>query len=105
MMWILSDYILKVVKPLYGVPEAGNHWFVTYYNYHINDFSMTESTYKPCLLYRCKPFGLVGPQTDDTLILANDTFATAKEEAIKTPKFMTKKQACLPKHLSSSMVP
>jgi hypothetical protein len=23
--------ILKVVKPLYGVPEAGNHWFNTYY--------------------------------------------------------------------------
>jgi len=23
--------ILRVVKPLYGVPEAGNYWFKTYY--------------------------------------------------------------------------
>ena len=25
-----KDCILKVLKPLYGVPEAGNHWFETY---------------------------------------------------------------------------
>jgi hypothetical protein len=24
-----EDSVLKVLKPLYGVPEAGNHWFKT----------------------------------------------------------------------------
>ena len=27
--------ILRVIKPLYGVPEAGNHWFNTYHSHHI----------------------------------------------------------------------
>ncbi len=93
MMGASSDCILKVVKPLYGVPEAGNHWFATYHNYHINDLSMTESTYDPCLLYRCEPYGIVGLQTDDTLMLANNTFAAIEEEAIKTAKLMTKQRA------------
>jgi hypothetical protein len=35
-----DDSVLKVVKPLYGVPEAGNHWFKTYHSYHINELSM-----------------------------------------------------------------
>lgn len=29
------DSILKVVKPLYGVPEAGAHWFSTYHKHHM----------------------------------------------------------------------
>lgn len=29
-----KDTILKVIKPLYGVPEAGNHWFYTYHRHH-----------------------------------------------------------------------
>lgn len=95
MMRVSSNCILKVVKLLYGVPEAGNHWFATYHNYHINDFAMTELTYDPCLLYRCAPFDFVGLQTDDTLMLANDTFAATEEEAIKTAKFITKERAYL----------
>ncbi len=51
---------------------------------------MTESTYDPCLLHRCESFGTVGLQTDDTLMLTNNTFAFMAEEAIKTAKFMTK---------------
>ncbi len=56
---------------------------------------MTDSTYNPCLIYRCEPFGIVGLQTDDTLMLANNTFAAIEEEAIKTAKFITKERACL----------
>lgn len=56
---------------------------------------MSESTYDPCLLHRCELFGIVGLQTDDTLMLANNTFAAMEEEVIKTAKFMTKERACL----------
>ena len=52
--------ILRVVKPLYGVPEARNHWFKTYHNHYVNELSMNQSTYDPCLLYSNKPFGVVG---------------------------------------------
>ena len=66
---------MKVIKPLYGVPEAGNHWFNTYHHHHIEKLQMDQSTYDPCLLYtNHNGFGIVGLQTDDTLILANETF-------------------------------
>jgi hypothetical protein len=32
--------VLKVVKPLYRVPEAGNHWFKTYHSHHLNKLAM-----------------------------------------------------------------
>ncbi len=58
-----DGFILKVIKPLYGISEAGAHWFNTYHTHHINMFSMMESTYNSCLLYTDgsnKGFGVVG---------------------------------------------
>ena len=75
---------------LYGVPEAGNHWFATYHTHHKDKLGMKESTYDPCLLYSSGPFGIVGMQTDDTLILADNDFAGKEESAIQTAKIMTK---------------
>jgi len=51
------------VKPLYGIIEAGNHWFGTYYSHHYNELGIEPSTYDPCLLTTVDkegPFGLVG---------------------------------------------
>jgi hypothetical protein len=43
--------ILRVVKSLYGIPEAGNHWFKTYHQHHLDNLHVRPSTYDPCLLY------------------------------------------------------
>ena len=59
MMGASSNYIMKVVKSVYSVPEAGNHWFVTYHNNYINTLSITELTYDPYLFLRCESFGMV----------------------------------------------
>jgi hypothetical protein len=73
--------ILKVVRPLYGIPEAGNHWFNTYHHYHLNLLAMTQSTYDPCLFYaNGSRFAIAGLQTDDTLLLADKDFAAIEEE-------------------------
>jgi len=93
--------ILKVVRPLYGIPEAGNHWFKTYHNHHIKELNMNQSTYDPCLLHLNNPtnFGIVGLQTDDTLLLANSTFAASEQEKIEKAKFPTKEREQLtPEH-------
>lgn len=83
---------LKVVRPLYGVPEAGNHWFGTYHKHHLENLQMTQSTYDPCLLAvnRIHYFGLVGLQTDDTLILGDKDFALAEEAELKKAHLMAK---------------
>ena len=73
-----EDYIMVVLKPLYGVPEAGTHWFATYHKHYIEKLAITTSTYNLCLLITKtgSAFSLVGMQTDDTLILAEEEFAT-----------------------------
>lgn len=82
--------ILKVLKPLYGVPEAGNHWFKTYHGHHVEGLGMCQSTYDPCLLYSNDPFGVVGMQTDDTLILASGEMAEREEEKLLEAKLLAK---------------
>ena len=89
-----KNSILKVIKPLYGVPEAGNHWFTTYHNHHIKELGMNSSTYDLCLLWSNSPnyFGIVGLQTDDTLFLANTTFADAEQRQLEKAHFLAKER-------------
>jgi hypothetical protein len=94
--------ILRVVKPLYGVPEAGNHWFNTYHTHHIRQLHMNQSTYDPCLLYANSTtqgggFGLVGLQTDDTLILGDSAFVIQEDAELKRAQFLSKEREQLTK--------
>ena len=82
--------VLKVLKPLYGVPEAGNHWFKTYHTHHIEKLNMDQSTYDPCLMYSNMPFGIISLQTDDTLFLADKDFASMEQDKLQEAKFMAK---------------
>ena len=100
----IGDIVLKVVKPLYGIPEAGNHWFKTYHTHHIDQLDMAQSTFDPCLLYRNSnggtnpgqsTFGIVGLQTDDTLFLANQSFASEEQEELRKARFMAKEREML----------
>lgn len=88
-----TGMILLVIKPLYGVPEAGNHWFKTYHTHHCEKLKMQQSTYDPCLLYTNSEdtgFGIVGLQTDDTLIVGDEKFIQAEEKELKDANFMAK---------------
>jgi Reverse transcriptase (RNA-dependent DNA polymerase) len=85
-----SNLVLKVLKPLYGVPKAGNHWFKTYHSHHIDNLGMDQSTYDPCLLFSNSPKGLVGLQTDDTLLLADDKFAQKEQDELEKARFLAK---------------
>ena len=57
---------------------------------------MVISTYNPCLLVirnsnsTPSPFGIIGMQTDDTLILCDDQFAKLEEEELAKARFMAK---------------
>lgn len=90
-----SDSILKVVKPLYGVPEAGNHWFVIYHGHHIDKLGMTQSTYDSCLLYKSDSLDVVGIQIDDTLMIAISQFANDEKKVIVDADIMIKARETL----------
>lgn len=51
---------------------------------------MTESTYNPYFLYRSGLLEILGMQINNTLILANNNFASIKKEALKDTKIITK---------------
>ena len=73
---LLNNIMLKIIRPLYGLAEAGTHWFHTYHNHHVEKLNMITSTFDPCLLIdnsrRQNSCSIVGLQTDDTLILADE---------------------------------
>ncbi|KAL3420591.1 hypothetical protein PVAG01_07036 [Phlyctema vagabunda] len=80
--------VLKVLKPLYGVPEAGTHWFNTYHAHHTKELGLQASTYDPCLLYG--PQSIVALQTDDTLFVCTDEYVQKEDEALKKAQYMAK---------------
>ncbi|POS88265.1 hypothetical protein EPUL_000613 [Erysiphe pulchra] len=89
-----KDTLLKVVKPLYGIPEAGNHWFNAYHKLHKEGLNMSPSTYDHCLLYKTNPInilvGITGMQTNDTLTSATDKFAALEQKTITAATIMSK---------------
>ena len=79
-----AETIMVVVKPLYGLAEAGTHWWATYSKHHKEKLMMETSTYDPCFLITTSKdkFGVVGMQTDDTIILADEKFSELEEKEL-----------------------
>ncbi len=108
-----SNSILKMIKSLYNVLEIDNYWFVTYHAHHVNKLNMTQSIYDSCLLHTNMKIdtsslhdhlhtdmNIVDMQIDDTLILIDLNFATAKKKAIIDVKIMTKSRNNLDSNFS-----
>jgi transposase InsO family protein len=93
--------IIRVIKPLYGIAEAGVHWFTTYQGHHLHELGMATSTYDPCLLITNgsshESFGIVGMQTDDTLILSTPAFSAMEQEKLEQAAFRSKPKTTLSK--------
>ena len=81
--------MLKVIKPLYKIPKAGNYWFNIYYTHHIKELQMSQLTYNLYLLYintnmfTIARFKVVGLQTDNILFIKNNMFTKAKQDKLK----------------------
>ncbi|EDU51549.1 conserved hypothetical protein [Pyrenophora tritici-repentis Pt-1C-BFP] len=98
-----TETIIRVIKPLYGIAEAGVHWFATYQGHHCKELDMATSTYDPCLLItngRREAFGIVGLQTDDTLAIGTPAFSGAEDAALQKANFRAKPKERLSKEVS-----
>ena len=81
------------MKPLYGLVEAGNHWFATYLDHHKEKLRMEMSSYNACFLITKdsgENFDIVGLQTDDTLNIKTEVFIKKDETMIIKAKFKVK---------------
>lgn len=91
-----SSEVIQILKPLYGVAEAGNHWWNTYSRFHTEALGMHQSTYDVCFMMRTdEVYDVVSLQTDDTLMLGNQAFADLEEAAIAKAGFLAKPREAL----------
>jgi hypothetical protein len=85
--------VFLVVIPLYGIPEAGAHWYSTYEKHHRLKLGIEQSTYDPCLMITKDPkgpFGIVGLQTDDTLFVRDRQFIDLEDSALQAAGLIAK---------------
>jgi hypothetical protein len=85
--------VFLVVIPLYGIPEAGAHWYSTYEKHHRLKLGIEQSTYDPCLMITKDPkgpFGIVGLQTDDTLFVGDRQFIDLEDSALQAAGLIAK---------------
>ena len=77
-------FVLKVVRPLYGIPESGLHWYLTYLSHHLETLGMHRATADPCVLIKRSNNeieGLILLQVDDSLGFCTPNFMEDEERA------------------------
>jgi len=82
-MQVEKSKVLKVIRPLYGMPESPIHWFKTYSDYHRDKLGMTPSSIDPCLLHHGDGdslTGIIGLQVDDTIFAGSSSFLKHEEK-------------------------
>ena len=75
---------MVVLKPLYGIIEAGTHWWVTYSKHYKEKLLIIISIFNPCFLIITMGtlFGIIGMQIDNIIILKNNQFSALKEDKL-----------------------
>lgn len=93
-----SNMVLKAIKPLYGIPQSGLYWYLTYLDYHVETPNMVQSRVDPCLLFQLNenllPV-LVIMQVDDSVIVGTEWFLLTEDEMNKV--FLSKPRKHLEK--------
>jgi hypothetical protein len=93
------EFVLLCVRPLYGIPESGLYWFLTYTDHHVQELQMTQSRADRCLFIR-RPSNedpgtsITAIQVDDSFGTASETFLQDEENAAK--RFKTKPRIIIP---------
>ena len=81
-MELKDGYVLRVIKPLYGIPESGLHWYLTYLAHHLDSLGMKRTRVDPCVLIKGgnnSIDGLIILQVDDSLGFGSDEFLDNEE--------------------------
>lgn len=93
-----KDTVLNVVKPLYSLAGAGNHWFATYSVHHKEQFGIKMSPYDACFLIfkdSSENFDIVRILIDNTLNVEMEVFIKKEKTEIMKAKFKAKTQTIL----------
>ena len=89
--------IMRIIKLLYGIVEAGVYWWVTYYKHYCEKLNIITSIYNTCLLItnnkdtiREKAFSITILQTDNIYSININKFSAKEECTIKEAEILYK---------------
>lgn len=89
--------VIRVDKPLYGIPEAGLLWYLTYRDHHITSLGMRPCTVDECIMFKHEEGEDIPNisilQVDDTFGCGTEAFLREEESA--SQKFITKPRELL----------
>ena len=91
-MRLQPDECLLVIRPLYGIPDSGIHWFLAIQDYHITNLGMVPATIDPCLLSKIDNWimqGVTAMQVDDTFGHGSDFFLEVEKNNGMEPQNKT----------------
>src|SRR6266700_3307913 len=83
---------MVVLKLLYGIAEAGTHWWATYSKYYKEKLLITTFTFNPCFLIITTgtPFRIISMQTNNIIIFGDNQFSALKENKLVKANLMAK---------------
>eukprot|EP00170_Pyropia_yezoensis_P001479 contig_6504_g1483 len=81
-----EDEVLQLVRPLYGICDAGDYWAATFTAHVEDDLGMAPTTGDPALYVRDgtdSVDGLLGNYVDDSILGGNETFQVLTEATLR----------------------
>lgn len=94
-MGLPDTTVLQVLKPLYGIPQSGLHWYLAYVEHHLEHFGMERIRADPCIIIRrCndKIEGFRVRQVDGSLGVGTMDCLNDEEEHSHNLKWKQRKQ-------------
>lgn len=85
-----SVKVVKVVKPVYGIPGSRNHWFKSFTDYHKEVDVVKQSSTYSCLVFANTDGELEGIAK----IEVGNTICAGHSEFVKKEEQVSKKLAC-----------
>jgi hypothetical protein len=79
---------------LYGIPESGLHWFMTYMHHHRTELGMNQARADKCFLYRRDDGGI-----SVTTLQVDDSFGTGTPEFLQDEENHSLEFRCKPRQL------
>ena len=83
---------MVVLKLLYGITEAGTHWWATYSKHYKEKLLMITFIFNLCFLITIigTLFRIISMQTDNIIILGDNQFLALKEDELVKANFIVK---------------
>lgn len=81
-----KERVLRMVRPVYSMPESPIRWLKTYANDHKTHLTLFKRTSTPSVMIGInegKLEGIIGIQVDDTIYIGTESFVATEEELSK----------------------